>query len=318
MRTQREAYLLLKYSALVIQRRFRANRDARRDRYLYERLKTVTIGLQAAARGHLFRQLLWPTLKVEVTSHRLLLIRSANTIKRTLMKRLANNNRQQFLELQQAVVTIQRWFRGRVQARKYTKLRATAKIVQQRFRANRAARQQRAEYLHIRNATIILQACARRFLARLRWPFVKRDLQTQQDQLAAASNTIKRFLRRCLPTTYERSEYLRLRQAVIMMQARYRAVVAARCGRVEYLRLRLSAIILQKKYRDRKANRAAIFLQAHVRGCLVRRQWPQLKNCLAAERKFEADSKLVSVSSFVFVLFLQSVRLINYFMLCYM
>jgi len=318
MRTQREAYLMLRYSTLVIQRRFRANRSARYDRHLYVRLKTVTVGMQAAARGYLFRQLLWPTLMVELTSRRLLLIRCANIVKRTFMKHLADNDRRRFLELQRAAVKVQRWFRACVQARDYAKLRAATVMVQQQFRANRAARQQRAEYLRILNTIVMLQAHARRFLARLRWPVVKRDLQAQQDRLAAASNTVKRFLRRCLPTTYERSEYLRLRQAVIVMQTRYRAVVAARCGRVEYVRLRLSAIILQKQYRDRKANRAAIFLQAHIRGYLVRRQWPQLRHCLAAERKLKADSKLVSLSSFIDVLFLQSVRLINYSMLCYM
>jgi len=309
---------MLRYSALVIQQRFRANRNARCDRYLYVRLKTVTVSLQAAARGHLFRQLLWPALMVELTSRRLLLIRCANIIKRTFMKRLADNDRERFLELQRAAVKIQRWFRVCVQAREYAKLRAAAVIVQQWFRANRAARQQGAEYLRIRNAIVMLQACARRFLARVRWPAVKRDLQAQQDRLVAASNTVKRFLRRCLPTTYERSEYLCLRQAVIVIQTRYRALVAARCGRVEYVQLRLSAIILQKQYRDRKANRAAIFLQAHIRGYLARRQWPQLRHCLAAKQKLEADSKLVSVSSFIVVLFLKSVRLINYSMLCYM
>ncbi|CAI6348354.1 unnamed protein product [Macrosiphum euphorbiae] len=292
MRTQREAYLMLRYSTLVIQRRFRANRSARCDRHLYVRLKTVTVGMQAAARGYLFRQLMWPALMVELTSRRLLLIRCANIVKRTFMKHLADNDRRRFLELQRAAVKVQRWFRACVQAREYAKLRAATVMVQQQFRANRAARQQRAEYLRIRNTIVMLQAQARRFLARLRWPVVKRDLQAQQDRLAAASNTVKRFLRRCLPTTYERSEYLRLRQAVIVMQTRYRALVAARCGRVEYVRLRLSAIILQKQYRDRKANRAAIFLQAHVRGYLARRQWPQLRHCLAAERKLKADSKL--------------------------
>lgn len=303
MRTQRESYLMLRRSALVIQRRFRANLNARRDRHLYVQLKTVAIGLQAAARGYLFRQLLWPTLMVELTSRRLLLFRCANIIKRTFMKQLANSDRQRFLELQRAAVIIQRWFRARRQVLEYIKLRSTVVIVQQRFRATQAARQQRAEYLRLRNVTVMLQACTRRFLARIRWPFVKRDLQAQHDQLATASTTIKRFLRRCLPTTYERSEYLRLRQAVIVVQTRYRAVVAARCSRMEYLRLRLSAIILQKHYRDRKATRAAILLQAQVRGYLARRQWPQLKHCLAVERKLEADSKLVSVFSFIVVLF---------------
>lgn len=292
MRTQREAYLMLRRSVLTIQRRFRANLLARRDRHLYMRLKFTAAGLQAAARGHLFRQLQWPSLMVELTSRRLLLTRCANTVKRTLMRRLAVDDRRQFLELRLATVKVQCWFRARRQAREYAKLRVAVVTVQQRFRANQAARRQREEFLRVRTAMVLLQACARGHLARVRWPVVKRDLQAHSDQLAAASNRIKRFLRRCLPTTCERFEYLRLRQAVVAVQTRYRAMVAARRGRMDYLRLRLCTIVLQRRYRDRRAIRAAILLQAHVRGCLARCQWPQLKHSLAAKRKLEADLKL--------------------------
>lgn len=271
-RTQREAYLSLRRSALAVQRRFRANRDGRRDRGLYERLRSAAVGLQAAARGHLFRERRWPALKAELTGRRLLLTRSADTIKRALMRRLADGDRRRFLELRRAAIAVQR-----------------------RFRANRAARRHRAEYLSVRAAVILLQARARGRLARVRWPAVKRDLRAHRDRLVAASDTVKRFLRRCLPATDERSRYLRLRRAAVAVQTRYRAVVAARHDRAQYLRLRRCAIVLQRRYRRRKALRAVVLVQARVRGCLIRRQWPRLRHRLEAERKLEADSKQASV-----------------------
>lgn len=294
-RTQREAYLSLRRSALTVQRRFRANRDGRRDRGLYERLRSAAVGLQAAARGHLFRERQWPALKAELTGHRLLLTRSANTVKRALMRRLADGDRRRFLELRRSAIAVQRRFRTRRLAREYVRLRDAAVTVQRRFRANRAARRHRAEYLRFHAAAVLLQARTRGRRARVRWPAVKRDLRAHRDRLVAASNTVKRFLRRCLPASDERSRYLRLRRAAVAVQTRYRAVVAARDDRAQYLRLRRCAIVLQRRYRRRKALRAVVLLQARVRGCLIRRQWPRLRHHLEAEQKLEAHSKQASV-----------------------
>ncbi|XP_060849151.1 abnormal spindle-like microcephaly-associated protein homolog [Rhopalosiphum padi] len=291
MRTQREAYRSLRRSVLAVQRRFRANRDARRDRSQYARLRSAAVGLQAAARGHLFRRHRWPTLMAELTSRRLLMTRCADTVKRALMRRLADGDRRRFLELRRAAIVVQRRFRTRRQAREYAKLRDAAITVQQRFRANRAARRHRTEYLRVRAAAVLLQACVRGRRARVRWPVVKRDLQAHQNRLVASSNTVKKFLRLCLPATDERCEYLRLRRAAVAVQTRYRAVVAGRHDRAEYLRLRRCAIVLQRWYRDCRALRSVVLLQAYIRGCLIRRRWPELKHRLEAERKLEADSK---------------------------
>jgi len=161
-RTQMEKYNMLKRNAIVLQQRFRAKQAMKMECRRYATLKTCTIQLQSAARAYLFRQCVWPTLKIELTSRRCLLIRCANMIKRVLRNHLANDNRQQFLELRHAAITVQRAFRARRQAREYQ---------QQRVAASR------------------IQAVIRGFLVRKRMPDLKTRLRSER--LACASTSIQ-------------------------------------------------------------------------------------------------------------------------------
>lgn len=277
----RASFLKLKIAATVLQNRFRANRSMRKQRYTYTKAKLATILLQSVTRGYLFRQKVWPILRIELTDHRKCLIKSVNTIKRTLKKSLSYSDRQRFLEFRGATVIIQRAFRARCQIQWYQKFRATIVMVQRTFRARR----QRSKYIHIRTVTIMLQAYARGFLMRQQWHEMKHSLRAHRHQLIVASDTIKKFLRQCLPITSERSKFLSLKRAAITVQTHYRATVLARLNRIEYLQLRHSVIVLQRCYRARLTTRAIILLQAYIRGYLARRMWSKLKNRLETDRK---------------------------------
>lgn len=291
-------FLRLRAAAIVLQQRFRAKRGMKDQRHKYVETRVFMIRLQSAVRGYLFRQFQWPILSTELIARRQLLIQSVNIIKRTLMNRLAISDRQRFLKLRNAAVTVQCKYRARWQARKYQKMCSAIILIQQRFRANTTAKWQRNKYNHMRAMVIVLQAYVRGHLVRRKWPETKCILQAHRDHLIAASNTIKRFLRQCLPTLPERSEYLALRQATIVIQSQYRAVRTARRVRTEFVRLRHYTIILQKQFRARRINHALVLLQAHIRGYLVRLEWPQLKQHLETERKLAISALHVSFSIF--------------------
>jgi abnormal spindle-like microcephaly-associated protein len=311
MTEDRKIFIKLKAATIVIQRRYRANQAMRYQSYKYIKIRMVTIMLQSFARGYLYRKINWPAQKAELVVHRQYLIQCANTIKRMLRKHVVNNDRQQYLELRNAAVIIQRRFRTYLQALKYRKLCAAVLRVQQRFRANVAAKLQWIEYNYTRSMIILLQAYARGYLVRCQWPKTRHALLNHRNQLTTASNTVKRFLRQCLPTTPERSYYLKLRWAAIVVQTRYRAMVLARLVRAKYLQIRQCAIIIQRYYRAHRTIHAAIVLQTHIRGYLARKQWPQLKDRLVTERKFAVETMWVSVP-FLFVKFVNTIIIIHH------
>lgn len=291
----RKTFLRLKAATIVIQRRYRSNQVMRYQNCGYMKLRMATIMIQSLARGYLYRKIKWPALKTKLVVHRQLLIQSANIIKRVLRKHLAKNDREQFLKLRNAAIIIQRKFRTCRQALEYRKLCVTVLMVQQRFRANVASKLQWTEYNRTKSMVILLQAYARGYLVRCRWPNTRRALLVHRNQLATASNTIKNFIRRCLPITPERSYYLKLRWAAVVVQTQYRSMMLTRRVRAKYLQLRQCAIIIQRHYRVHRTILAAIVLQTHIRGYIARKQWPQLKDRLVTEQELSIETSRVSV-----------------------
>ncbi|VVC41764.1 Hypothetical protein CINCED_3A009489 [Cinara cedri] len=298
-------FLKLKKSATIIQKKFRSMQKMKEQRKKYLQLKTVTIKCQSVIRGYLLRKQ-WPFLRNNLIANRQILINCSNVIKRALRKNIPTTyDRLEFIKLRRAVIIIQSRFRGYKQAKEYQTLRYSVIVIQRKFRANIAMRQQKQIYEHTRIITIKLQAQFRGYIVRKKWSETKYILEANQKKLVSASNTIKKFLRLCLPPTSERLRYLQLKQTVINMQARYRSIVAMQLVEREYLLLKSSAITLQRRYRAQKAMMAqkqqykhlkysTIVLQAYVRSYLTRKRWPQLKSSLKIiqDKKMETLKKL--------------------------
>lgn len=301
----RNKFLELKKSVIVIQRKFRATQTMQQQREQYLKLKTITIKLQSAVRGYIMRKH-WPSIRNELLANRQHLINCSNVIKRVLRKNLPiTDDRLRFLKLRKAVITVQNRFKCTRQAKKYRLLRENIIMVQRRFKAKIAMRGQKKIYENTRKMTIRLQAYIRGYLARKNWPETKCSLQANRNRLIASSNKIKKFLRQCLPPSKDRLRYLQLRQSVINMQARYRAVVAMKLAEREYLLLKNCVVILQQHYRAHITmlaqkrhyeclKKSTIILQAQIRGYLARKRWPQLKNSLEAHQRHVIDALQVS------------------------
>lgn len=302
---ERIKFLRLKKSVIIVQRRFRAIQYMKIQRKQYLQLKAATIKLQGIVRGYLFRKQ-WPFLQKELKSNQQRLINCSNIIKRVLKKNLPSTiERLRFLDLRRSVIIIQNKYRVIRQVKDYQKLRKNVIVVQQKFRANKIMKQQQKMYEDTKVKTIILQAYIRGYLVRKRWPETKCMLESNQRQLILASNTLKKFLRQCLPPTQEHLRYLQLRQSVINMQARFRATVAMKSAKNEYILLKHCVVIIQRYYRTHRAmvtqkllykrlQKSTVILQAHVRGYIARKCWPQRKNNLETHRKCVIEALEVS------------------------
>lgn len=241
----------------------------------------------------------------------IILRRTAVFVQRTFRSKIerknlpANNNRLRFLEIKRATILIQSRFRANRQVKEYRMLRNNAIVIQRRFRANVAMKQQKIIYEDTRAKIIRLQAFFRGHLVLKKWPQTKYELEASKKQLISSSNTIKKFLRLCLSPTPDRLRYIKLRQSVMNLQARYRAIVAMKSAKREYLLLKDSVIILQRHYRAHKAmlvqkqryellKKSTVVLQTHVRGYLDRRRWPQLKYSMEAKHRLAIETLEVS------------------------
>lgn len=274
MKKQLEEFRMLKNSVIVIQRKYRARQTMRIERERYVMFKINTVRLQCLIRGYLARKQ-WPNLRERLQGDKECIIRYSNVVKRTVRKCLPpTKERISFLKLKKSVL-----------------------VVQQRFRANVAVKRQRAIFISTRMSVIMLQANIRGYLVRQQWSETRNLLQARRNELVAASNIIKRFLRRCLSNKTKHSKFLNLKQ-ISVVQTQYRAVVAARVLRTKYLHMIQTEITLRRLNRAPCVVRATVVLQAYLRGYLTRKQWPKLKNRLQAERKLAIDTLRVSAQFF--------------------
>lgn len=291
-------FIKLKQSVIIIQTRYHALQAMKLQREQYLHLKAVTLQLQSLARGYLFRKQ-WPLLQNDLIANRQHLIYCSNVIKKALRKNLPPTGvRLRYIELKKATLVIQKRFRVNRQVKKYRSLRDNVIVIQRRFRANIAMKRQKEIFKNTKAMIIRLQAYIRCYLIRKHWQETKCVLEAHQKQLIKASNTIKKFLRQCLPPTLERLKYLQVRQSVMNLQARYRAIIAMRSAQRNYLLLKNCVITLQSHYRAQRAmliqkrqyeclKKSVIVLQAYTRGYLARKHWPQLKDNMETSRKLK-------------------------------
>lgn len=316
-------YIRLKKSVIILQRRFRAMWNMKQQRKKYLQLITVTIKLQSIVRGNIIRKQYNLFLRNELLANRQCLINNSNIIKRALRKNLpVTNDRLKFVELRKAVIIVQNKFRGNRQVKEYQLLRENVIKIQRIFRANVCMKRQKQTYEYTKKITIKLQSYFRGYLFRKKWIDIKLNLEANRNKLITASNIIKKFLRRCLPPTMERSEYLELRQSVINVQTRYRAIVAMKFAEKNYLLLKYCAITLQRRYRAHKAmviqrmrfvnlKTSTVVLQAYIRGYLARKRWAKLKNSLEIYKKQLNNALEVCYLYFICLIILLSLAQFN-------
>uniref|UniRef100_A0A8C1XAF1 Abnormal spindle microtubule assembly n=1 Tax=Cyprinus carpio TaxID=7962 RepID=A0A8C1XAF1_CYPCA len=213
-------FLEMKQAAVVIQRRYRAFRDGRRVYAEYTEIKRATIVLQSAYRGKRARQELQKKNK-------------AATLIQSVIR--AHSCRQRFLALKRAAI-----------------------VIQQHHRAFTLGRLERSHYVHLRQATITLQAI-------YRGSKVRQNLR-QEHQAATIIQAQFRMHK-------VRVAFLAAKCAAIIIQQQYRAYRVGKCMQATYLQTKNAAVVIQSAFKGmrvrnnlRKSHQAATVIQAHFRG----------------------------------------------------
>uniref|UniRef100_A0A9J7Y2L1 Assembly factor for spindle microtubules n=1 Tax=Cyprinus carpio carpio TaxID=630221 RepID=A0A9J7Y2L1_CYPCA len=213
-------FLEMKQAAIVIQRQYTAFRDGRKVYAEYTEIKRAAIVLQSAYRGKRARQELQKKNK-------------AVTLIQSVIR--AYSCRQRFLALKRAAI-----------------------VIQQHHRAFTLGRLERSHYVHLRQATITLQAM-------YRGSKVRQNLR-QEHQAATIIQAQFRMHK-------VRIAFLASKCAAIIIQQQYRAYRVGKHMQATYLQMKNAAVVIQSAFRGmkvrsyiRKSHQAATLIQAHFRG----------------------------------------------------
>ncbi|XP_013979018.1 abnormal spindle-like microcephaly-associated protein [Salmo salar] len=238
----RRLYLSLRSSVLAIQQKYRAAVAAKQQMHHYQRMRSATILLQAAYRGQRAR-------------------------KETSLQH-------------QAATTIQAAFRKHREEVKFQAMRFAATIIQRYFRSHIQMKQDRDQFLTLKDSAIVLQAafrgrCVRHDVAKMKraasviqasFRMHKEQVKFQAMRLSAV--IIQRFYRSHIQMKQDRDKFIKLRESAIVLQAAFRAyhiqqdakmhraasVIQANFRmhkeQVKFQAMRLSAVIIQRYYRS--------------------------------------------------------------------
>ncbi|XP_035032890.2 abnormal spindle-like microcephaly-associated protein [Hippoglossus stenolepis] len=239
----------MRLSAIIIQRHYRSRVLQRRDTERFLRVRRSAVVLQAAFRGH--------------------------RVRRSISK------------MHRAATVIQTNFRRHKQQSAFRRQRWAACVLQQRFRAQRQKDLDVKHYHEVREAVIKLQAAYRGMKSR--------RIVKQRHQSASV-------IQRAYRAHCEHKQYLKFKSSVLTIQRKYQATVTAKAQRTRYLELRRAAIILQATFRGQQVRQevarrhqaatviqsvfrkhreevkfqamrlSAIIIQRHYRSCVLQRR----------------------------------------------
>ncbi|XP_056354189.1 abnormal spindle-like microcephaly-associated protein isoform X1 [Oenanthe melanoleuca] len=310
------SYQALRLASVIIQQRYRAYREGKREREKYLKLYNSVLVLQAAYRGmktrcflkrqheaaliiqrnyrmyrqycH-YRRVKWAAQLIQrrYRAHRLRKIaverytslkKAATCIQRAFRDMRARKRER---EMHHAATLLQKNFKAFRERQRFLSLKAATLVLQRRYRALALARQHALEYRSLRRAAIHIQAVYRGVR-------VRRSLK----HMHSAASTIQaayRMLR-------DRRAYQKMRISAVVIQNYYRAYLKGKNQRKKYLTMRNSVLVIQAAYRGMKARQelellhlSAVVIQSSYRMHVQRRYYKQL--CWAAtvtQQRFRA------------------------------
>nr|XP_056700702.1 abnormal spindle-like microcephaly-associated protein [Euleptes europaea] len=316
-------FTMTRNAALTLQQHYRALISGREQRQAYILLRNCVIQLQAAWRGSVVKKqikrqhqgavVIQSYYKMHISRTKFKSLRRATvSIQRWYRAGvLANCQRQEYLTLKEATVKIQAVYRGvrtrqKVQCMhhaasciqamfkmhqvyfRYQAMKLATAVIQVRYRAVCRRRQERAKYLELREASLILQSAYRGMK-------VRQELKTLH-RSAAAAVTIQRKYRATVLAKDRRNKYLSLCKSAVIVQSTFRgmlvrkrvnrmhaaatmiqAAIRMHIARNRYRAVKLASVIIQQRYRAYKETyntrelylkqrRSALILQAAYRG----------------------------------------------------
>ncbi|XP_075689489.1 abnormal spindle-like microcephaly-associated protein [Rhinoderma darwinii] len=271
----KKQYLELRMGATTIQRWYRTTIAARIQRAEYVHLRRNVIKLQSIYRGVKTRQRVIQMRKsvtliqsffrmykqrVEYRKMRQAAVGIQQQYRAVLRGRSVQNR---YLNLKKAACTIQAAWRGRNLRKQIGRMRVAATVIQSQYRMFK----QRCSFNKLRNVTIAVQQRYRASRERDRQMLLYCNMRHAALCIQSSFRAMKqqrefkvkweaaRVIQRALKSFIERCRFLKLRDAAIIVQKRYKLKRLGDRRRQEFIQLKKAAIVLQAAYRGFRERR---------------------------------------------------------------
>ncbi|KAM7387713.1 hypothetical protein PAMP_023934 [Pampus punctatissimus] len=253
-------YRKMKRSIVLIQARYRGHAQRRRFQTLKSQHHSAVI-IQSAFRGQTVRKQLAKMKSASVIIQRWF---------RASVKRDAE--RQMFVRMRCAAVTVQAVYRGKAARQLLRKRHKAATMIQAAFRSYAA----RSRYLALRKAAAVIQQKYRAAVLAYKTKKEYDDDRKRTEKRHRCATLIQAYYRR----HKMQAEYRSKRAAAVVIQRHYRAYVTGVEMRKLYLQKRAACVTLQAAFRGvrvrrelKKKHQAAAVIQSSVRMFLSRKQY---------------------------------------------
>ncbi|KAM6962532.1 abnormal spindle-like microcephaly-associated protein [Aplochiton taeniatus] len=267
-RQDRERFLKLRRSALVVQAAFRAQRTRRSIAKLHKAATTIQSHYKMKKQLSAFKRQRWAAC---VLQQRFRALRQRN-VEMQKYQQVRNSvillqaayrdmrSRQNTRQKNRVAGVIQRAYRAYRIRKEYLSFKSSIVIVQQRYRASVAAKQQMQQYQKMRNSAILLQAVYRgqrarkhvvrrhRAAAVIQAAFRKHRKEVKFQAMRLSAIMIQRFYRSCVQKRQDRERFLKLRRSALVVQAAFRAQRTRR----SIAKLHKAATTIQSHYKMKK------------------------------------------------------------------
>ncbi|XP_060934824.1 abnormal spindle-like microcephaly-associated protein [Limanda limanda] len=297
-RKERECFLQMRRSAVVLQAAFRGHRVRCNISKMHKAATVIQANFRRQQQQSAFRRQRWAACVLQqrfrAQRQKDLDVKHYHEVREAAIVLQAAyrgmKSRRNIKQRHCAASVIQRAFRSHCEHRRYLTLKSSVLAVQRRYRATVAAKDQMRSYQNIRRAAIILQAAYRGQQVRqevARW-----------HQAATLTQSVFRKHR-------EEVKFQAMRLSSIIIQRHYRSLVLQRKERECFLQMRRSAVVLQAAFRGHrvrcnisKMQKAATVIQANFRrqqqqSAFRRQRWAAcvLQQRFRAQRRKDLDVK---------------------------
>ncbi|KAM6938261.1 abnormal spindle-like microcephaly-associated protein [Lycodopsis pacificus] len=263
-RQQRENFLKMKHSAIVLQAAFRGHRVRTDVAKMHRAAAVIQANFKRHTQQSTFRKQRWAACVLQqrfrAQKQRNADVKHYQECRNAAIVLQAAYRgmklRQKIKQRHQAASVIQRAYRAYCEHQQYLALKSSVLTIQRRYRATAAAKVQMQKYQTMRSAAVVLQAAYRGHR-------VRTDVAKMHRAAAVIQANFKRHT--------QQSTFRKQRWAACVLQQRFRAQKQRNTEVKRYQEVKKAVINLQAAFRGMKSRR--IIKQRHHAACAIQRAY---------------------------------------------